>query len=89
MEQEEKDKFEVGKWYKDRDGDFVKFEGFNCNYLEFTSKVRKGNYCNEESEWNVTAFTNGCVPMTIEEMKKHLPESEWWVEKISELFPIY
>ena len=28
MQQEEKDKFEVGKWYKDTTGEFVKFEKF-------------------------------------------------------------
>ncbi len=91
MKKELRDQFQVGEWYKDRDGDFVKFKEFSERYLGFTARVRNGEYWKDASEWNVDAFTNGCVTMTTEEMKRFLPKSEWWEEKPKAigLFPIY
>ena len=96
MVQEEKNKFEVGKWYQDRDNDFIKFKEFNRdNYVNFTARVRDNNYRDEIGSWNLTCIVK-CTPMTIKEMKKYLPKEEWWVEWEeptkpinNDLFPIY
>jgi hypothetical protein len=93
MGQEEKDKFEVGKWYKDSTGDFVKFTNFNFDKysgheIVFSANVRRGIFQVDNDSWLIKYFDK-CIPMTIKYMKYYLPESEWWEEKISELFPIY
>ena len=89
MVQEEKNKFEVGKWYQDRDNDFIKFKEFDRdNFVNFTARVRDNNYRDEIGSWNLTYIVK-CTPMTIEEMKQYLPEEEWWVEQSNDLFPIY
>ena len=88
MTQEEKDKFIVGKWYKDCTGDFVEFKRFSDDVCIFTAFVRGGEYCNRSNNWCITAFQK-CTPMTINEMKHYLPKSEWWIETNNDLFPIY
>ena len=89
MIQEEKDKFQVGKWYKDNTDDFIKFKEFERDGdISFTANVRKGVFNDYIDSWMIKYFSE-CVPMTIEEMKEHLPESEWWEETTSDLFPIY
>jgi hypothetical protein len=75
MTQEEEDKFQVGKWYKDAYSDFIKFNGFSGEQIDFTARIRNGEYWRAESSWNTHSF-NVCTPMTIDEMKRHLPESE-------------
>ena len=88
MTQAYKDKFEVGKWYKDRDEDFFKFKGFDNNFVDFTGSVRDDRYSSMNGSWNIHTLPK-CTPMTIEEMKQYLPEEEWWVEPSNDLFPIY
>lgn len=88
MTKKEKNKYEVGKWYKDQDGDFVKFSRFEDSWLGFTAEVVNGMYSEFEGGWGETQFPK-CIPMTIDEMKKYLPEHEWWTEHSNELFPIY
>ena len=88
MTRAHKDKFEVGKWYKDRDGDFAKFKEFDFNYVNFTGSVRNNKYSSEIGSWNLSCIVK-CIPMTIEEMKQYLPKEEWWVEPLNDLFPIY
>lgn len=88
MNDKEKNQFEVGKWYKDKDGDFIKFYKFDDNFVDFVAKVRDGKYDYVSGHWNKNVFTK-CIPMTIDEMKQYLPEREWWVEPNNELFPIY
>ena len=93
MEPKDFEKYIVGKWYKDRDKDFVKFKEFEGDYLKFTAYVRYEEYNSAEGAWTVSSFPK-CIPMSINEMKRFLPESEWWDKKQtqnkqSELFPIY
>ena len=93
MQQEEKDKFEVGKWYKDTTGEFVKFEKFTFDKysgyeIAFSANVRGSIFQVDNNSWLIKYFDK-CNPMTIKEMKDYLPESEWWEEKINDLFPIY
>ena len=93
MEQEEKDKFEVGKWYRDSTGDFVKFERFTFDKYSgheifFSANVRRSIFKVDNDSWLIKYFDK-CNPMTIKEMKDYLPQSEWWEEKINDLFPIY
>lgn len=93
MQQEEKDKFEVGKWYRDSTGDFVKFERFTFDKYSgheifFSANVRRSIFQVDNDSW-LTKYFDKCNPMTIKEMKDYLPESEWWEEKINDLFPIY
>ena len=88
MKKAHKDKFEVGKWYKDRDGDFIKFLLFTDRHVDFTARVQNYTYSNMAGSWNEHAVVV-CTPMTIEEMKQYLPEEEWWTETSNELFPIY
>jgi hypothetical protein len=88
MTQTHKNNFEKGEWYKDRDGDFIKFLKFSGRFVDFTAKVRNGIYRNGYGSWSENMIEM-CIPMTIEEMKEHLPESEWWVKFNNDLFPIY
>ena len=89
MEQEEKDKFIKGKWYKDNTGDFIKFKKFERDGdIYFTAYVEKGVFNDYNGSW-LSKYFNKCVPMTVEEMGYYLPESEWWEEVNSDMFPIY
>jgi len=80
-----------GNWYKDNEGDFIKFnycdDNIHISQRLFLSQLQ--TYRNETFTLNKEKYTY--EPMTIEEMKEHLPESEWWVEeqKTVNLFPIY
>lgn len=85
----DKEKYIKGKWYKDKDGDFIKFSEFDeYGDVEFTACVQYDEYASRSCGWDRDAFPE-CTPMTIEEMKEHLPEHEWWSENSNEMFPIY
>ncbi len=82
--------FKKGKWYKDNEGDFIKFDCHDSINIYGTAKVYKSQgkkYENDVISLTFSRYTFS--PMSIEEMKQHLPESEWWEETASDLFPIY
>lgn len=80
-----------GKWYKDNEGDFIKFEKFSNDDTFLTSAhifvSRHGEYSDGQHYLIASKYSH--VPMTIEEMKKYLPEEEWWVASSNDLFPIF
>ena len=85
-----KKQFVLGKWYKDKDGDFHKFKSLGDNdIINVTATVFDGEYECGSNCCGVGYFNNQCILMTIEEMKEHLPEHEWWSEPSDNLFPIY
>ena len=88
----DKSKFIKGKWYKDKEGDFIKFNGFDrIGDFKYTARVSRYGvkYYVEMKHIRSRGYFSICNPMTIEEMKQNLPESEWWSEQSSELFPIF
>lgn len=83
-----REELKKGKWYKDDEGDFIKFDRFNKSLTVCSAYVFKANYGEyREREFSLSKIRT-YEPMTIDEMKKHLPEHEWWTES-NELFPIY
>lgn len=85
----DKEKYIKGTWYKDRDGDFIKFDGFDeGGDVKLTAAVLDGECEKYNDTWDSAVFPK-CIPMTMEEMKEYLPEEEWWIEPSNELFPIY
>ena len=94
MKRAEMEKFIKGKRYKDKDGDFVKFDYFSYfeGYLNYTARKTPSNsesYVNLTGSRLINKYFYKCIPMTIKEMEKHLPKSEWWEEVNSDMFPIY
>ena len=82
--------FKKGKWYKDNEGDFIKFDYYDAGYICGSAKIFVSQDKKYEKETTSLTFSKYTFnPMSIEEMKKHLPESEWWVEETNDLFPIY
>lgn len=89
MNTEEKTKYIEGKWYKDKDGDFIKFKQFDKDgNLDYTAKVTNKTYVESNGGWFSRVFPE-CIPMTIDEMKQFLPKRIWWDENSKELFPMY
>lgn len=92
MNKKTKNKFVIGNWYKDEDGDFIKFNGFNEDidpvYVMYNACVAGDEYYLENDQWSIEVFED-CIPMTIDEMKEYLPEEEWWIKPTNDMFPIY
>ena len=82
--------FKKGKWYKDNEGDFIKFYDYDAGYIYGSARIYLSQGKKYENDVSSLTFSrNTFSPMSIEEMKKHLPEREWWVEQSNDLFPIY
>jgi hypothetical protein len=84
-------KFVIGNWYKDEDGDFIKFNGFDedLEYVKYSACIAGTDYHTYEDDWAIECLGDQCIPMTIDEMKEYLPEEEWWIKPTNEMFPIY
>lgn len=81
--------FEIGKWYIDQEGDFIRVTSYSPNYVNSDAHLFKSRgYCfvvtAHESPRNKYQFRLA----TGEEIIKYLPESEWQLIN-SELFPIF
>lgn len=95
MDKKVKDQFERGRWYVDSDGEFHKFDRFSDtdNYGDTTMYTSRcyidGEFGYSDDSLCFGYFDNKCTLMTLDDMKKYLPEDEWWVEPNNEFFPIY
>lgn len=81
--------FEIGKWYIDQEGDFIRVTGYDENYVNSDAHLfrsRGFGYVvhHHESPRNKYQFRLA----TGEEIIKCLPESEWQINNL-ELFPIF
>jgi hypothetical protein len=82
--------FKKGKWYKDDEGDFIKFDYYDDGFIYNSARIYVSQGKKYEKEPTILTFSRYTYsPMSIEEMKKHLPEEECWVEETNDLFPIY
>ena len=92
MERFTAEQLEIGKWYKDNEKDFIKVS--EVSLASNTIRANKRIFLSQQQPYSVesvslTADKYTFEPMSVKDMKKHLPESEWWVEETSDLFPIY
>jgi hypothetical protein len=92
MERLTAEQLEIGKWYKDNEKDFIKV--IEVSLASNTIRVDKRIFLSQLQTYraelvSLTADKYTFQPMSITDMKNHLPVSEWWVEETSDLFPIY
>ena len=92
MERLTAEQLEIGKWYEDNEKDFIKIG--KVDLASNTIRVDKRIFLSQLQTYraessSLTADNYTFQPMSITDMKNHLPESEWWVEETNDLFPIY
>jgi len=94
MSKKVKNQFQYGRWYVDSEGDFHKFDFHKFDKFDGTTMVTlgciiKGEFKYGDNCLGVGYFKNKCILMTLDDMKKHLPQEEWWIDPSNEFFPIY